>query len=137
MGSQTLLVVENISDEDVDEMFEEEEDEKAMDVQTLIKKSYANVSSDNKNGHHKRQSTRLLLDSLRPSHQQQQQDKEKEAEEEEQKHITWGMILIELDNFDHLLSITAFDRAELIEIIQNLIDESLVYENQYVDHMME
>ena len=51
--------------------------------------------------------------------------------------ITWGMILIELDNFEKLLEIIEFGRNELIEIIQNLIDDSLEYQNQYVKHMRE
>eukprot|EP01083_Nonionella_stella_P172443 591825_1 len=102
-------------DEDVEEMFNEKEEKKSF--QSLITAALV----DN-GGHHKRQSTRLLLDSLRT-----------EEVRESQMVITWGMILIELDNFASFAE--EFERSELISIISTLIDEALEYENQYVDHM--
>merc|ERR1712228_780922 len=147
-ASQTLIA-DNISDEDVDEMFDdainetmeaEAEDlfKEKTDFQDLIQSaigpSAQNINADGIGGHHKRQSTRLLLDSLRPS-QAPNATQSNVVQINTERHITWGMILIELDNFNHLLNITSFERAELIEIIQNLIDDSLTFENQYVDHM--
>ena len=173
MGAQNRQSMENVMNGN-----NNDHQPSAEQFQSLIKTA---IGPTAKGGHHKRQSTRLLLDSLRPStsygispngdadagnfnlnlnedllngtgsddpndnnifngvgHNDVSQKQILEDDPSQiTRHITWGMILIELDNFDKLLEITQFETSELIEIIQNLIDESLEYQNQYVDHMTE
>ena len=52
------------------------------------------------------------------------------------KYTTWGMILIELDKFEDMVNDAKdLTKEEFIEIIKNLIDKTLNFGEQYVDHM--
>ena len=53
------------------------------------------------------------------------------------RYITWGMILVECDNFREILTMLKLTKAELIKAIQNIIDGTLKIQDQYVDHMTE
>ena len=122
------------------------------------------VDEENR-GHHKQQSTTLLLDSLKAAvlignegddvvddvvvdteqigggssgmngNGRGSTNNNLEKPMTSRQYITWGMVLVELDNFEHLVSATDFEPEELIQIVQNLIEESLEFESQYVDHM--